>query len=89
MHPLPRPLVLLSAASTATAAASFRSSYVVWCVQGKRPPWVWKMLDPRYDQCVGMCECLPGRDMPRTSLTVHFSCIRYVEKPSRYESERK
>lgn len=47
------------------------------------------MLDPRYDQCVGMCECLPGRDMPRTSLTVHFSCIRYVEKPSRYESERK
>lgn len=55
---------------------------------GKRPPYVWRMLDARFDQCVGMCECIPGRDMPRTALTMHFSCMRHVEKPAKYETEK-
>ncbi len=29
---------------------------------GKSPRHVWRALDATYDQCVGNCECLPGRD---------------------------
>jgi hypothetical protein len=30
----------------------------------------------RYDQCVGNCDCLPGRDLRGEYTTVHFSCIQ-------------
>lgn len=29
---------------------------------GKHPRYVWRSLDSTYDQCIGNCECLPGRD---------------------------
>ena len=43
------------------------------------PGVVWRALDVRYDQCVGsICDCDPiaGRDIPESSFTVHFSCLR-------------
>lgn len=41
-------------------------------LQGKTP--VWHALDLRYDQCIGNCECLPGRDMKEDYITIHFRC---------------
>jgi hypothetical protein len=63
--------------------------------EGLRPEWApqlgarpyWHVLDPRYDQCVGMCECLPGRDIPDQYFSVHFSCLHGFRKPSEYASE--
>ena len=50
----------------------------------------WKSLDTRFDQCVGQCECLPGRDMPLQAITIHFSCIQHgLEKPGKYETDYK
>jgi len=37
---------------------------------------VWRALDVRYDQCIGNCECLPGRDMREAYITIHFRCVR-------------
>ena len=53
---------------------------------GSRP--MFRCLDGRYDQCVGMCECLPQRDLPDEFFSVHFSCLNGLKKPSEYESER-
>ena len=40
-------------------------------------------------QCVGMCECIPERDMPNEHVTVHFSCIQNgINKPGGYETEK-
>ena len=39
---------------------------------------VWRALDMRYDQCIGNCECLPGRDMRDAYITIHFRCVRVV-----------
>ena len=36
---------------------------------------VWRALDARYDQCVGNCDCIPERDMPDVSFTVHFRSV--------------
>ena len=33
----------------------------IWTLQKVTP--VWHALDVRYDQCVGHCACLPGRDV--------------------------
>jgi hypothetical protein len=52
---------------------------------GDRPAW--RILDPRYDQCVGMCACLPERDIPDAFVTVHFSCLPGLPKPSEPPSE--
>ena len=41
---------------------------------------MWRALDARYDQCVGNCDCIPERDMPDVSFTVHFSCIQVRER---------
>ena len=50
---------------------------------------VWRALDVRYDQCVGNCECLPGRDMREGFITIHFSCFQSgIRKPGFYETER-
>ena len=54
--------------------------------QPSRPSW--RSLDVRYDQCVGNCECLPGRDIPADFFSVHFSCIQGLKKPGGYETER-
>jgi hypothetical protein len=56
-------------------------------MQETRPEFVWETLDIRYDQCVGMCECLPGRDIPKSYFSIHFSCIHHIGKPSKYETE--
>jgi hypothetical protein len=54
---------------------------------GKDP--LWRPLDITYDQCVGNCECLPGRDAPLLMKTVHFSCLQNtLRKPGGYESEK-
>lgn len=37
---------------------------------------VWRALDIRYDQCVGNCECLPGRDLREEYISIHFRCVR-------------
>lgn len=61
--------------------------------EGFRPEWsdgsrpMFRVLDGRYDQCVGMCECLPQRDMPDQHYSVHFSCLNGFKKPSEYGSE--
>lgn len=55
-------------------------------LQGSKP--VYRALDIRYDQCIGMCECLPDRDQPDLYFTVHFSCIQSVGKVATYGSER-
>ena len=58
----------------------------VVCAQGVTP--VWRALDSRYDQCVGHCECLPGRDMPDEHITLHFSCLQNgIHKPGGYATE--
>ena len=50
---------------------------------------VWRALDVRYDQCIGQCECLPGRDMREAFITIHFSCFQSgMRKPGFYESEK-
>lgn len=50
---------------------------------------VWRALDIRYDQCVGNCECLPGRDLRDDYVTVHFSCIQHnLHKPGHFSNER-
>ena len=33
---------------------------------------VWRALDVRYDQCIGTCECLPGRDLRDEYISIHF-----------------
>lgn len=49
---------------------------------------MWRSLDSRYDQCVGHCECLPGRDMPDEHITLHFSCLQNgINKPGGYATE--
>ena len=37
---------------------------------------MWHALSVLYDQCVGNCDCIPDRDIPDKSITVHFSCIQ-------------
>ena len=49
---------------------------------------VWRAIDARYDQCVGNCDCIPERDQPDVSFTVHFSCIQGVNKPGGYATEK-
>lgn len=49
---------------------------------------VWHALDIKYDYCVGMCECFPGRDLRDGYASVHFSCIPFgLHKPSWYATE--
>ena len=39
-------------------------------------------------QCVGMCDCLPDRDLREGYMTVHFSCIQgRLLKPGAYATE--
>jgi len=54
---------------------------------GAHPPHIWHALDVTYDQCIGNCECMPERDIPRLMKTIHFSCIQKLDKPSHYASE--
>ena len=54
---------------------------------GKSPAHIWHILDATYDQCVGNCECMPGRDMPKKMKTVHYSCMQHMQKPGNFESE--
>jgi hypothetical protein len=49
---------------------------------------VWRAIDARYDQCVGNCDCIPERDQPDVSFSVHFSCIQGVNKPGGYATEK-
>lgn len=50
---------------------------------------MWRALDIRYDQCVGNCECLPGRDLHDEYITIHFSCIQQnLHKPDHFSNER-
>jgi len=49
---------------------------------------MWHALSALYDQCVGNCDCIPDRDIPDKSITVHFSCIQGVNKPGGYNTER-
>jgi hypothetical protein len=46
--------------------------------QGSTP--VWHSLDLRYDQCVGHCECMPGRSVGDLQVSAHFSCIPIGEE---------
>jgi len=60
----------------------------VWRAGGGGGTPVWRALDIRYDQCVGMCECLPERDLREGFFSIHFSCMPVgLHKPSWYESE--
>ena len=54
---------------------------------GAHPPHIWHSLDVTYDQCVGNCECMPERDIPKQMKTIHFSCAQKLDKPSAYETE--
>ena len=47
----------------------------------------WKMLDMRYDQCVGSFKCSPERDDASVAFSVHFSCLQTTLKPPGYKSE--
>ena len=47
----------------------------------------WRMLDMRYDQCVGSFKCSPERDDPDVVFSVHFSCLQGIAKPSQFASE--
>ena len=47
----------------------------------------WRMLDMRYDQCVGSFKCSPERDDPTVAFSVHFSCLQTTIKPPGYASE--
>lgn len=52
---------------------------------------MWRALDIRYDQCVGNCECLPGRDLRDDYITVHFRCVdvgALRRGPTRWETEQ-
>jgi hypothetical protein len=55
---------------------------------GVNPKHVWKALNVLYDQCIGNCECLPGRDIPNKAYSVHFSCIQHLQKPSQYKTDK-
>jgi hypothetical protein len=48
---------------------------------------IWRMLDSRFDGLVGNCECLPDRDMHDIAFTVHFSCMRNVQKPGHFSED--
>jgi hypothetical protein len=61
------------------------STPVVYRLQGESP--VWRALDVRYDQCIGHCECLPERDIPKEARTVHLSCMHHMRKPAEYDDE--
>ena len=62
-------------------------------LRGVRPgasgPVGWgQAVDLRYDQCVGMCECLPGRSVGDAQISAHFSCIPLgLHKPGWYTTE--
>lgn len=55
---------------------------------GQDPKYVWKSLSVLYDQCVGHCECLPGRDIPTKYYSIHYSCLQVTRKPSDYHSDQ-
>lgn len=60
--------------------------HLTFPVQGKSA--VWRALDIRYDQCVGMCECLPEYDLREEYISIHFSCIQGdLRKPGVYTTE--
>ena len=51
---------------------------------------MWHALDIRYDQCIGMCECLPGRDLRDEYISIHFSCMQgRLHKPGWYDTEER
>jgi len=48
---------------------------------------IWRLLDSRFDNLVGNCECMPDRDMPDIGYSVHFSCMAVFSKPGHFHSD--
>jgi hypothetical protein len=40
-----------------------------------------RFLDVRYDQTIGQCGCLPGRDIPKRWVSIHYTCMEKLSKP--------